>query len=114
MELKGGFRLIIKYLAILVASNVIGADLCAQTKNVAGSVPFVSLDQCIVYGLQHQPGIQQSAIQIAIAKRTNQINLSAWLPQVSANASLIHYLQLPVSYEVNPNQGGAPIPVKNG
>jgi outer membrane protein TolC len=115
MELKDKPRLLIKYLAVLIASNVIGSCVCAQSKNAADTVPSLSLDACIAYGLQHQPGILQSSIQIAIAKKTNQINLSGWLPQASANATLTHYLQLPVTYEVNPaDPSGPPIAVKNG
>ncbi|HTA26292.1 MAG TPA: TolC family protein, partial [Bacteroidia bacterium] len=94
---------------------VIASGSYAQTKNITDTIPFLSLDQCIAYGLQYQPGIRQSTIQIAIAKKTNEINLSGWLPQASANASLTHYIQLPVTYEVNPSDPNAPpIPVKNG
>lgn len=115
MRLKDSFSLIIKYILVLTISITTASGLSAQNKNPADTVPFLSLDECIAYGLQHQPGILQSNIQIAIAKKTNQINLSGWLPQASLNASLTHYLQLPVTYEVNPSDpSGPPIPMKNG
>jgi outer membrane protein TolC len=54
---------------------------------------FLTLKQCIDYALQHQPGINKALINVDIAKTTNSINLSGWLPQINANGDLIHYLQ---------------------
>jgi outer membrane protein TolC len=54
----------------------------------------LTLQQCIAYALLHQPGFNQSLINVDIAKATRAINLSGWLPQVSVTGNLIHYNQL--------------------
>jgi len=54
---------------------------------------YLTLQQCIDYALQHQPGVNISLINIDIAKTTNDINLSGTLPQVTASGNLIHYIQ---------------------
>ncbi len=84
----------------------------AQGKGTLDSVPYLNLDQCIAYGLEHQPGVMQSNIEISIAKKTNESNLSGWLPQVSANATFYHYDQLPTS--VTTNAEGQQTTVKTG
>jgi outer membrane protein TolC len=53
----------------------------------------LTLQQCIDYALQHQPGLIESKINVDIARATNAINLSGALPQISASGDLIHYLQ---------------------
>ena len=55
----------------------------------------LTLAQCIEYALQHQPALNQSLININIAKTTNAINLSGWLPQVNAQGTLADYIQNP-------------------
>ena len=55
---------------------------------------FLTLKQCIDYAMQHQPSLNRSLINIDIARTTNAINLSGWLPQVNATGDLIHYIQL--------------------
>jgi multidrug efflux system outer membrane protein len=54
---------------------------------------YLTLKQCIDYSLIHQPGLNQSLINIDIAKTTNAITLSSWLPQVNATGDAIHYIQ---------------------
>jgi len=54
---------------------------------------YLTLRQCIDYALQHQPGLNQSLLNVDIVKDNNAIALSGWLPQVTASGSLIHYLQ---------------------
>jgi outer membrane protein TolC len=54
---------------------------------------YLTLQQCIDYALQHQPGLNIALINIDVAKLTNAISLSTALPQVSASGDLIHYLQ---------------------
>ena len=53
----------------------------------------LTLRQCIDYAMQHQPGINKALINVDIAKTTNAINLSGWLPQVNAQGDLTHYIQ---------------------
>lgn len=54
---------------------------------------FLTLKQCIDYAMQHQPAINRALINVDIAKTTNSINLSGWLPQINASGDLIHYIQ---------------------
>jgi outer membrane protein TolC len=53
----------------------------------------LTLRQCIEYAMQHQPGINKAMINVDIAKTTNAINLSGWLPQLNAQGDLTHYIQ---------------------
>jgi len=53
----------------------------------------LTLRQCIDYAMQHQPGINKALINVDVAKTTNAINLSGWLPQVNAQGTLNHYIQ---------------------
>lgn len=70
------------------------------------SVPTMTLEQCIGYAMEHQPALNQAIINIAIAKTTNHIALSGWLPQLSAGGDLTHYYQLPTSF-TNTSEGTA-------
>lgn len=70
-----------------------------------------TLQQCINYGLQHQPNLQQSFINQSITRTTNAINRAGWYPQVSATAGITHYIQLPTNYN---NSNGTPTPVQTG
>jgi len=54
---------------------------------------YLTLKQCIDYAMEHQPALNRALINVDIAKTTNAINLSGWLPQVNANGDLIHYIQ---------------------
>ena len=54
---------------------------------------YLTLKQCIDYAMEHQPAINRALINVDIAKTTNAINLSGWLPQINANGDLIHYIQ---------------------
>jgi multidrug efflux system outer membrane protein len=58
---------------------------------------YLTLKQCIDYAMLHQPALNKSLINIDITRTTNAINLAAWLPQVNASGSLIHYIQQPNS-----------------
>ena len=102
---------------ILVVSILTCVELNAysQGQSSKDTIPYLNLDQCIAYALQHQPGVLLSQINISIAQKTNEINLSGWLPQVYLAGSLTHYNQLATSLQPNPaNPDGPPIPVKGG
>jgi len=75
----------------------------AQNNNNNNSTDgnYLTLDQCIVYGLQHKPTEIQSEIDIDIARKTNAVNLSPWLPQVNFGANYMHYDNLPTSFSLN-------------
>jgi outer membrane protein TolC len=57
------------------------------------SVLYLTLKQCIDYSLKNQPGINIAQINVEVARTTNAINLSGWLPQVNASGSLVHNIQ---------------------
>jgi len=58
-----------------------------------GAIEYLTLQQCIDYAIQHQPGVNIALINVDVAKTTNLINLSGALPQVNAAGNLVHYLQ---------------------
>ena len=112
-----------KIFTVSAKSTLIGILIvCLSTFKVAAqgttkkdSVPLLNLDQCIAYALEHQPGVQQSVVNMAIAQKTNEINLSGWLPQVYLAGSLTHYNQLPTAIEQNPaNPEAPPVAFKTG
>ena len=88
---------------------------CAQRTNAVDTSQALTLDQCIDYALKHQPALNQSLIGVAIAKTTNSINLSGWLPQVNVSGNLTHYNTLPTSFvKSSTSPGGAPVQQKTG
>ncbi len=58
----------------------------------------LTLEDCIRYALKNQPLVNKSSIDEQIARKDKAIATSAWLPQVSANANLQHYFQLPTVF----------------
>ena len=88
----------------------------AHSQNIekSDSIQFFTLEQCIHYAMDHQPGLNRSLVNISIAKATNAINLSGWLPQVNLTGSMIHYNQLPTTLSPNTVPGGPPIPTPAG
>lgn len=87
----------------------------AQNGITKDTSQFLTLRQCIDYALQHQPFLNQSLINVSIAKTTNAINLSGWYPQVNVSANLTHYTQLPTSFITDTaNLGSGPIKTRTG
>ncbi len=75
-------------------TNKVGFPVMPNATNPGnGSDQYMTLKQCIDYAMIHQPALNKSLINVDIAKTTNAINLSAWLPQANANGNLIHYIQ---------------------
>jgi len=54
---------------------------------------YFTLQQCVDYALQHQPGLNIALINVDVARATNAINLSTALPQINAAGTLTHILQ---------------------
>ena len=102
-------------LAIAVA-GCIPACIFAQNNNrTTDSIQTFTLNDCIDYALEHQPGLNQSLVNISIARTTNAINLSGWLPQLGISGSLIHYNQLPTTLVYSsPTPGAPPVPTHTG
>ena len=71
----------------------------------------LTLTDCIRFALKNQPAINQSYIDQAIAGTNNALALSAWLPQLTGNATFQHYFELPTVFlPVN----GVSTPVHSG
>ncbi len=105
----------IKRLLLFIALAV-QIPICAYSQNNyrSDSTKFFTLEQCIRYALQYQPGLNQSLVNTAIAKATNAINLSGWFPQLNLSGNMVHYSQLPKTVSPNPVTGGAPIVTPTG
>jgi len=69
----------------------------AKDTNINHTSLFFTLRQCIDYAMVHQPGLNNSLINVNITKETNAVNLAGWLPQVTGSGNLVHYFQIPSS-----------------
>src|SRR5258708_21570725 len=67
----------------LLIISFVGSSLgaLAQSGNQQDTGQSLTLDQCVAYALKNQPTLHQSLINTDIARATNGINLSGWLPQ---------------------------------
>jgi outer membrane protein TolC len=101
MKNKTLLRLILFFVVSLGAAS----HSYAQKTDTTSNPQYLTLQECIDYSLKHQPTLNQSLINVAIARTTNSINLSGWYPQVNAGGSLTHYLQLPTSFVANSTGG---------
>jgi len=105
---------VVKYTVAVVLLTIMSLSLslhaAAQTGNAADTA--LTLDQCVAYALKHQPALNQSLINVSIARLTNSINLAGWLPQAGISANLTHYLTLPTSFVKN--SGGTTVQQKTG
>ena len=101
---------------LLFIAIAVQLPICVYSQNnyKSDSTKFFTLDQCIRYALQYQPGLNQSLVNTAIAKATNAINLSGWFPQLNLTGNMVHYTQLPRTVSPNPVPGGAPIVTPTG
>ncbi|MXV16425.1 TolC family protein [Hufsiella ginkgonis] len=84
----------IRYLLFLLPLAFCGAAAQTKTDTLAGPV---TLEQCIRYALKNQPGVQQSLLDEEITERDIRASLAGWLPQVSGDANLSHYLKRPTT-----------------
>jgi outer membrane protein TolC len=75
------------------SKNNLFVPVTVQDTGKNGSGESLTLKQCIDYALLHQPALNRSLINVDIAKTTNAINLSGWLPQANASGDLIHNIQ---------------------
>ncbi|MFT2007637.1 TolC family protein [Pontibacter sp. 13R65] len=69
--------------------------LLAQQNNTGSTQPL-TLQQCLDYALANEPNVKQAAIDEAIGDREIAVNLSGWLPQISAQFAATHNIQRPV------------------
>lgn len=79
---------IIYCLAFLMMISQVARTQTSETKPNA-----MTLEQCIAYGMEHQPVLKQAQLSEEVAKKDISIRLSDWLPQVSANANVQNNLK---------------------
>jgi outer membrane protein len=105
-----------RYSAIFyIAGSVFVPVLCRPQMIPDSSSVSFTLDQCVGYALKNHPQVRQSVIDEEINRKDIGISLSGWLPQVDLDASLNHYIQLPVSFFPDPNNpAGQKIEVTTG
>ena len=103
------------YIFLLVGCMLcISSRIYAQNDTINNPGEYLTLQQCIDYAMVHQPGLNQAQIGVSIAKTTNAINLSGWLPQVSASGNLTHYFELPTVLQSDSVTGRPAIPTRSG
>jgi len=56
-----------------------------------------SLEECIQYALNHQPGIKQSLLDERIVNANVKSRLADWYPQINFDYTLQHYFKTPVT-----------------
>lgn len=95
------------YLSLVLVLSGQPYDSPAQVKPDPAS-EALSLQQCIDYALENRPAVRQSGLDEEIANREIRANLADWLPQLSAQYNLQHYLKMPVL--LFPNEEGRPTP----
>src|ERR1700678_2736110 len=67
-------------------------------QNGNGADTALTMDQCIIYALKHEPMINMSILNIAITRANNAIATSGWLPQVGVTGTFTHYNSLPTGF----------------
>ena len=105
----GTTSLSIKKLCLFVFLSCFSFKAFCQADTTSSPPQTLTLKQCVDYALQHQPSLQQSLLNISVAKANIAINKSQIYPQVSAAATYTNYLQLPTSFSSTTSK-----PVKNG
>jgi len=105
----GTTSLSIKKLCLFVFLSCFSFKAFCQADTTSTPPQTLTLKQCIDYALQHQPSLQQSLLNISVAKANIAINKSQIYPQVNAAATYTNYLQLPTSFSSTTSK-----PVKNG
>lgn len=88
-----------KIIIVLILSVIYSTSLIIpQSQNESDSLPEkATLNDCIQYGLVHQPSVQQYLINEQIANQEIKSKLSDWLPQINFNFNFQHNYKLPTS-----------------
>ncbi len=86
----------IKDLVVYLSFTAISVgSVFAQTTNNLNS--NATLDELIQYALENKIEIRQAQIDQEIGEREIASALSGWFPQINANGSLTHFMQLPTA-----------------
>src|SRR5258708_39801863 len=95
----------VKFIVLIIGFTGLSLFAVSQTGHPPDPNQALTLDQCVEYALKHEPNLNKSLINIAIARTTNAINLAGWLPQAGVSGNLTHYLSLPTNFIKNANTG---------
>jgi outer membrane protein len=69
--------------------------LLAQQNDSIPTLAEATLQNCIQYAIQHNPDVQNAAINQEIIETTIQSKLADWFPQINFSYNLQHNFQLP-------------------
>ncbi|MDR3714513.1 MAG: TolC family protein [Puia sp.] len=92
---------------------LISSPSLSFAQNANDTTQNLTLRECVDFALKHEPTIQSSVVNIAIARVNNSISLAGWLPQANISANLTHYNTLPTAFIKN-SQTGATTQQKSG
>ncbi|GHA59302.1 Outer membrane protein TolC [Pontibacter akesuensis] len=70
---------------MLILAGLLSPSLLQAQETAGTAAEELTLEQCVAYALQHRAQVEQALIDETIGKREINVNLSGWLPQVSAN-----------------------------
>src|SRR5690606_27487329 len=95
MSLQLPSIILMKHLQYIIILSLVGIPylMMAQIQTDSTAKSY-TLDECVVYALKNKPSVQQAYIDEAIGEREIKANLSAWLPQVSAQYNASHNFKL--------------------
>ena len=83
---------------IFLLTGYLCIPLLIAAQGVPANLPGeLSLEQCIEYAIKNQPGVRQALLNESIGEQEIKANLAGWLPQVSAQYNLQHFLKLPTT-----------------
>jgi outer membrane protein TolC len=103
-----------RFFSIFFVFLIVSRSGFAQTAPAVDSGQSLTLGQCIDYALKHQPLVNESLINISIARTTNSINLAGWLPQAYVTGNFTHYNELPTAFIANSATPGVVTKQKTG
>ncbi len=87
---------IARMLSILILAT---SSLLSQVQGAGDSLlQAATLEDCIRYGLAHQPSVQRSVTSEQIADQEVKSKLADWFPQVNLSVNVQHNYKLPVSF----------------
>ncbi|UYZ61497.1 TolC family protein [Hymenobacter weizhouensis] len=96
----------------LLMGLLLPARLGAQpTAPPPGTQPL-TLPQCLLFALQHQPAVRQARIDESIGERNIRLGLAEWLPQLRGTGAYTRNIRLPVAVLPNFADPSAPAQVR--
>ncbi|WP_026462975.1 TolC family protein [Adhaeribacter aquaticus] len=98
----------IPFLIFLLLGACLGPLMSRGQSKPESTADGLTLEQCITFALKNKPAVRQAQLDEEIGEREIRANLAGWLPQISAQYNLQHYLRMPIT--LFPNDAGVPTP----